>query len=178
MLKLFAADMTRLHSYFGGGSTTWIKLLLLRSVWAVFFIRMRGTTVPVVGVVLRAFASVVLANAFKIELAGQCKIGPGLIMPHPNDLIIGAYEIGSNATFMNSITLGAQFADPTFSPKKRPRLGDNVTLGVGARVLGGIHLGDNSTVGANSVVVKDVAANTIVAGVPAHPIRPHTADKL
>jgi serine O-acetyltransferase len=172
MLKLFISDIIRLHTYFGNsGVKSWVKLFFLRSVWAVFFIRMRGMQVPIFRILLRPFASVFLSNLFKIELAGQCSIGPGLMLPHPNDLIIGACEIGANATFMNSITLGAKYSDPTFSPNKRPRVGNNVTLGVGARVLGSICLGDHSIVGANSVVVRSVPKGQVVGGIPAKLLR-------
>lgn len=168
MLKLFIADMTRLQRYFGGsGILFWLKMAFRRSAWAVFFVRLRGMRVPLLGLCVRPTAAMILSNLFKIELAGQCRIGPGLMLLHPNDLIIGACEIGANATFMNSITLGAQHADPAFSPDKRPRVGCYVTLGVGARVLGGITVGDYSTIGANSVVVKSVPDRVVVAGVPA-----------
>lgn len=172
MFKLFVSDIIRLQCYLGySGPLSWVKLGFLRSVWAVFFIRMRGTRLPLLGLILRPVAAVVLSNLFKIELAGQCRIGPGLMLPHPNDLIIGAREIGANATFMNSITLGAKYPDPAFAADKRPRVGCNVTLGVGARVLGGITLGDHSIIGANSVVVKSVPEGAVAAGVPARILR-------
>lgn len=172
MFSLFVSDIKRLQDYYGGsGFLFWIKMYLTRSIWAAFFIRMRGNRLPLLGLFLRPMSAAILFIFFKIELAGQCRIGPGLLLLHPNDLIIGAREIGANATFMNSITLGAKYADPVFTPEKRPRVGCNVTIGVGARVLGGITLGDHSTVGANSVVVKSVPIGAIVAGVPAHTIR-------
>jgi serine O-acetyltransferase len=168
MIRLFLADVSRLHHYFGGaGLLSWVKLVFMRSVWAVFFVRMRGMRIPVLGLLLRPFAVIFLVNFFKIELAGQCRIGPGLMLLHPNDLIIGACEIGDNVTLMNSITLGAQYPDPAFSSDKRPRVGCNVTIGVGARVLGGIAMGDYSIVGANSVVVKSVPVGAVVGGIPA-----------
>lgn len=59
-----------------------------------------------------------------------------------------------------------------FSGKKKgfPTIGNNVTIFPGARVVGNIHVGDNVVIGANSVVVKDVPDNSIVAGVPARVI--------
>lgn len=172
MIKLFISDICRLQNYFGkSGLLFWTKVILTRSFWSVFFIRMRGVKVPILGFFLGSVAAVILTIFFKIELAGKCNIGPGLILPHPHDLILGAYEIGSNATLMNSITLGAQHADPAFTPHMRPKLGNNVVIGVGARVLGGIMIGNGSTVGANSVVVKSVPDEVVVAGIPAQVLK-------
>lgn len=168
MVSLFVTDLNRLLNYYKmSSSLSMMRVIFLRSVWAVFFIRMRSMRVPMLGLFLRPMASLILTTLFKIELAGKCSIGPGLLLPHPHDLILGAYEIGSNATLMNSITLGAQHADPAFTPHMRPKLGKNVVIGVGARVLGGIMIGNDSTVGANSVVVKSVPNDSVVAGIPA-----------
>lgn len=52
-----------------------------------------------------------------------------------------------------------------------PRLGNGVVIGTGAKILGGVNIGDNAKVGANSVVIKDIPANTIWAGVPAKEIK-------
>lgn len=170
MIRLLSADIRRMHAYFGGGTKTTLRLPLTRSFWALVLVRLRTARVPVVGLVLRALGAVLLANVFKIELAGRCQIGPGLLLPHPNDVIIGAYRIGSNAMLMNCTTLGAQWADPGFDPALRPTLGDGVTIGAGARVLGGIKLGDGVTVGANAVVTRDAASGQTLVGIPARPL--------
>jgi serine O-acetyltransferase len=89
--------------------------------------------------------------------------------------VIGAWRIGQNVTILQGVTLGAKRMDLGFDFKLRPEIGDNVTLGAGAKILGGIQIGDSVTVGANSVVVDSVEAGSTVVGIPARKIseKPH-----
>jgi serine O-acetyltransferase len=68
------------------------------------------------------------------------------------------------------VTLGARQIDMKYDLALRPELGDFVVVGAGAKVLGGITLGDNVKVGANSVLLRSVPANVTVAGVPAREV--------
>jgi acetyltransferase-like isoleucine patch superfamily enzyme len=86
-------------------------------------------------------------------------------------IVIGAIEIGGNVTIFQGVTLGAKNFDMKFSSKSRPHIGNNVTIGAGAKVLGGIKLGDNSTIAANAVVLSSVGKNLLVAGIPAKIIK-------
>lgn len=88
-------------------------------------------------------------------------IGAGLSIIHGNGSIIGADKIGRNCTICHQVTLGDDGNGGC------PTLGDNVFVGVGAKVLGKIAIGNNVKIGANAVVVKDVPDNCTVAGVPA-----------
>ncbi|MBI4230128.1 MAG: serine acetyltransferase [Planctomycetes bacterium] len=107
---------------------------------------------------------------FGLEVARQTRIGPGLVLPHANGVVIGASQVGSNATIFQGVTLGAKDLDILFDPSKRPVLGAGVTVGAGAKVLGGITLGDGVTVGANAVVLEDVPAGCTVVGIPARSV--------
>lgn len=104
---------------------------------------------------------------FGVDVATKCEIGPGLFLPHTSGTVIGASRIGENVTIYQNVTLGAKYADMTWSVDKRPTVGDNAILGAGCKVLGAVHIGANSIVGANSVVLGDVAENSVVAGIPA-----------
>jgi serine O-acetyltransferase len=73
-------------------------------------------------------------------------------------------------TVFQGVTLGAKELDMGFDPALRPEVGDNVVLGSGCKVFGGIRIGDNVTVGANSVVVDSVEPNGTVVGIPARRI--------
>jgi serine O-acetyltransferase len=120
---------------------------------------------------LAKIASLLNFLIFGIEIGLQCEIGGGLYIPHPVGTVIGATKIGQNATILQGVTLGAKEIDISYLPQNRPTIGDNVTIGAGAKVLGGIVIGDNVTIGANAVVTKSLPDNVVAAGVPAKIIR-------
>ncbi|UAK26564.1 hypothetical protein K8P63_07625 [Sphingomonas nostoxanthinifaciens] len=85
-------------------------------------------------------------------------------MPHPNGIVIHPDSvIGPNCLILQQVTLAAG-ADGA------PRLGGHVDIGAGAKLLGGIVVGDHAVIGANAVVTRDVAPGTTVVGIPARPI--------
>ncbi|MCP9916640.1 serine O-acetyltransferase [Cyanobium sp. ATX 6F1] len=104
---------------------------------------------------------------FGIEISVSCPIGPGLFLPHTQGTVIGAWRIGSNATIFQGVTIGARDLDFMPSLLTRPSIGDCVSIGAGAVVLGGIHLGNGSQVGANSVVLASVPSGYLAVGSPA-----------
>ena len=80
---------------------------------------------------------------FGLEVTPRCEIGPGIFFPHTSGTVIGAWRIGSNVTILQGVTLGAKQMDLAFDASLRPEVGDNVLLGAGAKILGGIRIGDN-----------------------------------
>jgi serine O-acetyltransferase len=72
-------------------------------------------------------------------------------------------EVGENVTLLQGVTLGGTSLK---REKRHPTLGDNVVVGAGAAILGALTIGENSRIGAGSVVVRDVPANAVVVGVP------------
>lgn len=107
---------------------------------------------------------------FGIEIAVRCPIGKGLFLPHTQGTVIGALCIGENATIFQGVTLGAREVDFSYQDSSRPKVGDDVIIGSGAKVLGGLILGSRSRIGANSVVLSDVAPDMVVVGIPAKPV--------
>lgn len=105
---------------------------------------------------------------FGIECTPKCKIGPGLFLPHCSGTVIGAQQIGKNATIFQNVTLGAKNADMEFSINQRPTIGDNVMIGAGAKILGPISIANGIKIGANAVVIESFnQENTILVGIPA-----------
>ncbi len=108
---------------------------------------------------------------FGLEIGLDCEIGPGLYFPHTSGTVIGARRIGANAVIYHNVTLGAKEPDLAYDPSRRPEMGDDVFVGSGAKVLGGITLGHRSVVAANAVVLHDVPEGAVVAGIPAKIIK-------
>lgn len=93
------------------------------------------------------------------------RIGPGLRLIHPTNVLIGrGVEIGQDCLIFNDVTLG------TGQLHGMPKIGNNVTIYPGARVLGGVVIGDNAMVGANCVVTRDVPSNSIMLTAPSRMI--------
>lgn len=116
------------------------------------------------GVVGKVFA-ILNQILFSCDIARNAKIAGGLYLPHPSGVVVGEHAIvGKNCILHQGVTLGDRGECHEGSD---PVLGDFIEVGTGAKVLGVVHLGDYVRVGANSVVLKDVEAYGVVAGVPA-----------
>ncbi|MEZ4491846.1 MAG: serine O-acetyltransferase [Dehalococcoidia bacterium] len=101
-----------------------------------------------------------------IEIHPGATIGERFFIDHGMGVVIGeTAEIGDNVMVYQGVTLGGT---STRRVKRHPTLRDNVTVGAGAKVIGGITVGENSQIGAGSVVVTNVPANATVVGVPGH----------
>lgn len=121
-------------------------------------------------IILRPFShlfSLINRIMFGIEVTPRCPIGPGLLLPHTSGVVIGAIEIGENVTIFQGVTLGSKYFDIDFTPTSRPVLEDGVVIGAGAKVLGGIRIGRNAVVAANSLVIESVPEGGHAMGVPA-----------
>lgn len=92
----------------------------------------------------------------------NCHLGGGLLLPHPNGVVIHpSADVGPNCLLFQQVTLGAG-SRPGF-----PRLGGHVDVGAGAKILGGVTIGDHARIGANAVVTIDVPAGATAVGIPA-----------
>jgi serine O-acetyltransferase len=104
-----------------------------------------------------------------IEIHPAARIGREFFIDHGSGVVIGeTAEIGARATLYQGVTLGGTGFQ---RGKRHPTLGDNVTVGSGAKLLGPISVGDGAKIGANTVVVEDVPPSSTVVGNPGHPVR-------
>lgn len=113
-----------------------------------------------------------------IEIHPGATIGRRFFIDHGMGIVIGeTAEIGDDVMLYHGVTLGGQDLTKT---KRHPTIGNNVTVGAGAKVLGPITIGDGSAIGANAVVTKDVPPCHIAVGIPAknRPRMHHEQQKL
>lgn len=93
------------------------------------------------------------------------EFGPGFVLVHANGVVInGRVRGGANVFLEHQVTIGAE-------RRVSPVLGTDVFVGAGAKIIGGVRVGDGARVGANAVVVKDVPAGATVVGIPARVVR-------
>lgn len=163
---LAAAQRMRGAEAHRGGWRLWIGLLSPRFLPVLncrlahfFYIRHLG--------VLAKLFSMINFFLYGIEIAVRCSIGPGLLLPHTHGTVIGALRIGASVTIYQGVTLGAREVDFSYNEDARPIVEDDVILGAGAKVIGGVTLGRGARIGANAVVVKSVPAGMLAIGVPA-----------
>jgi serine O-acetyltransferase len=98
------------------------------------------------------------------EIPLNARIGGGLVMPHPNGIVINTdVVVGPNCLIFQQVTLGS-------NGRGVPVLGGHVDVGAGAKIIGPVRIGDHAIVGANAVVTSDVDAGTTVVGIPARPL--------
>jgi len=99
-----------------------------------------------------------------IEIHPGAQIGKGLFIDHGMGVVVGETSIiGDNVLLYQGVTLGGTGME---KGKRHPTIGNTVVIGGGAKVLGNITVGDNSYIGANAVVIKDVPPNSTVVGIP------------
>jgi serine O-acetyltransferase len=104
---------------------------------------------------------------YGVHIGYHAEIDYGFFMPHPTGVVIGEYvKIGKNCKIYQQVTIGAKSIEET-GTRDYPCLGDNIIVYPGARIIGGIHIGNNVVIGPNAVVIKDVPDNSVAVGVPA-----------
>jgi serine O-acetyltransferase len=104
-----------------------------------------------------------------VEIHPGAQIGRGFFIDHGMGVVVGeTAEVGDYVTLFQGVTLGGTGKE---RGKRHPTLGNHVVVGAGAKILGGIRIGDNVKIGSNSVVLKSVPANSTVIGVPGRIIK-------
>lgn len=140
-------------------------LFLYPGVKALFFYRiahaLHSAKIPFIPRMISEFARFLTG----IEIHPGATIGNNCIIDHGMGVVIGETAIvGDNVILYQGVTLGGTKLDPV---KRHPTLKNGVVIGGGAKVLGDITIGENSRVGANSVVIENIPPNSTVVGIPA-----------
>lgn len=121
--------------------------------------------IPIVSHILKMIFQIfwfVLTTFYGIWIDLTCKIGSGFYIGHYGGIIIHG-DFGDNCSVGQGVTIGSKGAGKSDG---WPRLGDDVYIGAGAKVIGCLVVGDSVIIGANSVVVRDVPSNSLVVGIP------------
>lgn len=104
------------------------------------------------------------AVKYGVEIGVSAMIDGPIQFPHPRNILIGEHvKLGKNATIFNNVTIGQNHGE-------YPIIGDNVTIYSGTIIIGGISIGNNVTIGANSFINKNVEDDVVIAGNPARVI--------
>jgi serine O-acetyltransferase len=105
------------------------------------------------------------SRMFGVDIHPAAHFGKGIMLDHATGLVVGeTASVGDNCSFLHAVTLGGSGKE---KGDRHPKIGDNVLIGAGAKVLGNIKVGACSRIAAGSVVLSDVPPNVTVAGVPA-----------
>jgi serine O-acetyltransferase len=128
-----------------------------------YYYRMRRASVA--GGALAAIAAALFPGERTLHLTSS-EIGPGLFIQHGFATVVSAARVGSRCWINQQVTVGFDRGGA------RPVIGDRVTIGAGAKVLGAVHVGDGARIGANAVVLTDVPAGYTAVGVPARLLPP------
>jgi serine O-acetyltransferase len=111
-----------------------------------------------------------------IEIHPGAVIGRRFFIDHGMGVVIGeTAEIGDDVTMYHGVTLGGV---STSKGKRHPTIGDGVVIGAGAKILGAIEIGSGSRVGANAVVVDEIPPDSVVVGVPGHPVHKEKPSRI
>lgn len=102
-----------------------------------------------------------------VEIARECRIGPGLYLAHPYGIVVGGTEIGANFSITHGVTVGKGLG---VRGGGVPVIGDDVWIGTGSVLTGPIHVGNGASVSAGSILSRDVPPGALVAGNPARVI--------
>lgn len=110
-----------------------------------------------------------------VEIHPGAQIGRRFFIDHGMGVVIGeTAEVGDDVMLYHGVTLGGRSMKRV---KRHPTLGNRITVGAGAKILGPVTVGDDVQIGANSVVVKDVPAGAVATGIPARVRFPETKDE-
>lgn len=105
------------------------------------------------------------SRAFSVDIHPAARFGKGIMLDHADGIVVGETAVvGDNCSFLHAVTLGGSGKE---TGDRHPKIGKNVLVGAGAKVLGNITIGESSRIAAGSVVLSDVPAHVTVAGVPA-----------
>ena len=158
----------------GTGLSRYFRLVFLQEYWAVVIYRygkwaMR-VRIPVIGWILRIvyfIGNKIISILSGVEIWLQSNVGKGLFIGHYGGVIIVG-DVGEYCSIAQQVVIGYKGAGKS---TRTPVLGNHVFVGAGAKIIGGVTIGDHAVIGANAVVTHDIPAYATAVGVPAKVIK-------
>lgn len=136
-------------------------------------INKKGAYHKICFLIYRLLNITVSIGLFNSELQPSNSISSKLFLYHPYGIVInGGSTIGNGCIIRQQVTIG----NKGNGDEKCPRIGENVNIGAGAKIIGNIYIGDNSVIGANAVVTKSFPKDSVLVGVPAKNIAINNAE--
>jgi len=130
-----------------------------------YFLYHKMIILKVLGAILYPFYFIITYYIMDVDIPPDATIGPGLYVHNRGIIFTSSVVAGKNLTLIGPLTIGMKgMADKGVEV---PKMGNDVTIFTGARIIGDVKVGNNVYIGANAVVVKDVSSNSVVGGVPA-----------
>lgn len=147
-----------------------LYLLFEQGIWAIIVYRfgrwIRSVNVPIISFILKLFAFLlfkIIEILTGVSVPASAQIGKGFYVGHFGNIILHSDVVmGENCSIGPGVLIGTR----GLGKPGAPQIGDNVYIGVGAKILGKIKIGDNVRIGANAVVITDVPDNATVVGNP------------
>lgn len=158
-----ATNMGRAWGEIAAAGTLKAKLVILFYRMATLWCA-RNPLLRLIGLPFVILNKLISECLFSVEIPHHTRIGYGLKIYHPHALVLGReVVIGENCTLRQGVTIGnVTHRDGTVSGS--PVLGNDVELGASAIILGAVHIGDGATIGAGTVVTKDLAPGAVAVG--------------
>ncbi|MBI5874105.1 MAG: serine acetyltransferase [Candidatus Omnitrophica bacterium] len=172
---MFPSLSKDIQRYLGEGRVTWrdrIELIFTQGVWAIVVYRFGRWVhvhlkIPVVRQlckILAFFTQKIIEITTGICIPFSAEIGEGFYVGHFGGIILnGGVKMGKNCSLGTGVVIGTR----GLGGQGVPLIGDNVYIGVGAKILGEVKIGNNVRIGANAVVLSDVPDNATAVGIPA-----------
>lgn len=178
MFPNIRADLERYVAMAGHQRRTYgqtVDLIFTQGVWALVVYRygawIRRVRIPGFSLILKAIyflLNKIVEVVTGISIPSSAKIGSGLYIGHFGGIFVhGRATLGSHCSIGTGVTIGTR----GLGNQGVPVIGDNVFVGVGAKIIGGITVGNNVRIGANSVVLSDVPDDATVVGIPARIVK-------
>jgi len=173
---MIARDIKRICQLNKWSGLKKINLIFMPGFWAVlvyrygsFFTCLNAPIIKQIGLIAYFPLKILIEILWGISISRKAKIGSGFFINHFGCIFIHFNtQIGSDCVISQEVTIGVKGWD---THADAPKIGNQVRIGPGAKILGPLVIGDNSIIGANAVITKDVAKSSVVGGVPAKFIR-------